>query len=173
MFLLLASGDAFAKKEKPPEPFECGWRGEAKDPFTGEDARTTGRAWLNGLSLRFNHVAADVVPAHVVVRQAGVIEPPMEKPLMILLVDGTVVSVPLPAAVTGIASATQSGVFTTFTLTYPVPKADAEKIASSTGVSRIRLELPGGDWTMTFNEEDVAQVPGFMTCALSSEAPAP
>lgn len=156
LFALVSTEPALAKDK----PLKCDWRGEAVDPFTGKDNR-----YMRFFSLTFKRAVNGGVPMETTITEDGMTSNSIDKPLLILLVDGSVVEVPLLPTTAPVHSASSYGVSTAHALTGTIPLETMKKFVE-VPITHIRWPIPNKEWTRAMDKGDAKDFTTLARCLL-------
>ena len=161
LFALLAAEPAIAKEK----PLKCDWKGDAVDPFTGKDSRFMALSYFYTYFVNFQRPVDGMVPIEVKFNESGMTSNVVDKPIMFLLADGSVVEVPLRPAAPPVHGASSYGVTTVHTAVGAIP-LDAVKKFVDIGTTRIRFPVPNKEWTREMDKGDIKDFTLLSRCLL-------
>jgi hypothetical protein len=157
---------------KPSPVPTCAWKGDPVDPFTGKDGRyvvadhvlRVPGSW-GGAIFKFYPASGGTVSFDLELNELGVNEKKVERPLLILLSDASVVEVQLqePDAAEHRASAGSSA-YTSHHLKGTVPTEALQRIAEL-GATKIRYPLTKADFTLDLAAGPMKEFNSAVLCA--------
>jgi hypothetical protein len=161
--LLLAGLLASSHAEAGSKPLKCPWKGEAVDAFTGKDARYMTVTYYYTYQLTFQHPADGNVAVELKFPELGMTENHVDKPLMFLLADSTILEMPLTETTPPLHTADGNGVRTIHTVNGTL-SLDTWKKIHDVGVARIRFPNPQKEYTLELDSGDKKQFATFAEC---------
>ncbi|MFN7144167.1 MAG: hypothetical protein ACK4YP_10345 [Myxococcota bacterium] len=161
LLAILATEPALAGEK----PVKCSWKGEAVDPFTGKDGRWMNITYFFTHGLTFRRPVDGAVPVEVRLTEAGMTTNVVDKPVMFLLADGSVIEMPVKPTAAPTHGSSGYGVSTFHTAAGTLPMDALQKFVD-VGLSRIRFPVPGQEWTRELDKGDMKDITTISRCLL-------